>query len=128
MLKRKENNPQLMSAIVNLSSVASEIQYVNFIQYNAVKAFDNMHSKLMSYELKKEIDIISVKPMYVATPLTKVQPNWYHIITPENLSKSVLSQLGHDTETFGAFRHEWQAKLILLLPNILLNRAGINKK
>lgn len=116
------------SAIINLSSFASQIQAVGFIEYNAVKTFNNHHSLLMSEELKENVDVLSVRPMWVATPLAKKTANWYHTITTEMLSNSVLNQLGHDNESFGHFIHEWQARAILNLPNFLLNLRGINSE
>lgn len=123
LLKRKSR-----SAIINLSSFASQIQAVGFTQYTAVKTFNNHHSLLMSEELKENIDVMSVKPMWVSTPLSQKKPNWYHTITTEMLSKSVFNQLGHDNETFGHFTHEWQARLFLNFPNFLLNLRGINSE
>ena len=111
LLLQKLYNRSKRSAIINLSSFASGCQAVGMIPYNAVKAFNNTHSKLCSYELKEKIDCISVKPMYVESPLTKVKADFWHVITTEQLCDSVIRQVGHEIETFGHPKHDWQASL-----------------
>jgi hypothetical protein len=53
----------------------------------------------MSEELKENVDVLSVRPMWVATPLAKKTANWYHTITTEMLSNSVLNPLSIESNT-----------------------------
>lgn len=122
LLSRKDK-----SAIINLASFASMAQVKGFVPYCAGKTFNNMHSKVMHYETEGKIDIMSVKPMYVATPLSQKKANGIDVITVEKLTKTVLSQLGYDIETFGSINHEIQARILLGTPQFLLNFAKIRK-
>lgn len=127
IFKYRYNFYKKHSCIINLSSFASSIVSKKFIQYNSCKAFNDYYSKGIFYELNNKyyIDSISVKPMYVATPLTKMNPNWYHVITTEKLCKSVINQLGFDKESFGHILHEIQARIINSMPNFILKYFGI---
>lgn len=128
MIQRNANTG-LKSCIINLSSFASQIQSVKFVQYHGCKAFNNVHSKLMSYELKDDnIDVMSIKPMFVASPLTKMEPNWYHVISVQQLMNHVMKQIGHDSETFGHLLHEITARVVLSIPNFLLRLKGVNNE
>lgn len=100
-----------MSLIINLSSFASGISLVGFGMYTAGKAFNNHHSKACYYELNKSMDVISIKPMYVETPLSQQKANWLNVITVDQLNNSILKQLGHEISTYGHPRHDWQASL-----------------
>lgn len=124
-LKQLAGRSGKKSAIINLSSFASMCQTRKFITYNAVKTFNNTHSKLVHYELGHCIDSISIKPMWVETPLSKTKENWLNCISVDTLCEAILKQIGHDIETFGAARHEWQANLFLRVPNILLKFRGM---
>jgi 17beta-estradiol 17-dehydrogenase / very-long-chain 3-oxoacyl-CoA reductase len=124
-LKQLASRSGKKSAIINLSSFASMVQTKKFITYNAVKTFNNTHSKLVHYELGHSIDSISIKPMWVETPLSKTKENWINCISVDTLCEAILKQMGYDIETFGAARHEWQANLLLRLPNFLLKFRGM---
>lgn len=100
-----------MSLIMNLSSFASGISLVGFGMYTAGKTFNNHHSKACYYELKNSIDVISIKPMYVETPLSQKKANWLNVISVDQLNTSILNQLGHEISTYGHPRHDWQASL-----------------
>jgi len=114
------------SAIINLSSFGSTVQGVGFITYCAAKTFNNSHSKILSYEMGHCIDTLSVKPMYVTTPLTNYNKG-ANAITVDQLTNNVLPQLGNDIETFGHPKHEFHANLVYCVPNFLLRLSGTNK-
>lgn len=122
MIERNEKK-DLRSCIINLSSFASQLQANKFILYNAVKAFNNHHSKLLSYELKEfNIDSISVKPMWVETPLIKNRKSPINI-TVQQCCQAVLKQVGFEIETFGHIIHELTARFITSFPNFILRRV-----
>lgn len=113
----------LKSSIINISSFASQGQYYNFILYNSVKGFNNNHSKLLSYELSEyDIDVMSVKPLWVDTPLIKRKKSIFKITTKQ-LSGAVLRQIGYEYETFGYIIHELYAYLVLSIPGFILRKV-----
>lgn len=121
MLKRRKK-----SAIVNLSSYGSAYPYRNLATYRATKAFNNLFSKVLHYEESKFIDSISVKPRWIDTPLissTQWKMDSFFVISTSHLTKSVMSQLGYEIETFGYWSHTIIASIIL---NLRLYKIGIN--
>lgn len=112
----------LKSLIVNVASFASTCQGAKFTIYNGVKACSVAHSKLVHYENKTNLDCMVVRPMFVETPLTKPlnkKEGDLNTISVETLTESLSKQYGHDFDTFGAARHEWQARLTLCIPNFI---------
>lgn len=124
ILRNKSKKTEgLKSSIINISSFASQGQYYNFILYNSVKGFNNNHSKLLSYELSEyDIDVMSVKPLWVDTPLIKRKKSILKITTKQ-LSGAVLRQLGYEYETFGYIIHELYAYLVLSIPGFILRKV-----
>ena len=57
------------SAIINLSSSAIDVPYNGYHAYSASKAYDDYLSRCLSYEYPK-LDIISLRPSEVSTPMT----------------------------------------------------------
>lgn len=63
--------------IVNLSSQAALMPAPFFKNSAATKVFDDYFSKALFYELRaKGVDVLSVKPGMVATPMTKRKEDW----------------------------------------------------
>jgi len=128
LIQRSKRTNQ-KSAIINLSSFLSNLQVEKLFLYNAGKTFNHLHSKLLNHELKSyNIDCLSVKPLWVATPLTRKKADNLIVITSEACCKAVLKHLGHDSETTGDIRHEIQEKIYLSIPNFIRNRFGKNSE
>lgn len=128
-LKQLTGRSGLKSSIINLASFASTLQSAKFIMYNAVKACSVAHSKIVHYEHSNSLDCIVVRPMWVETPLSqKKVGDDLNIISVDTLNSAVFKQLGHDFDTFGAARHEWQARLASCLPNFItkFKNCGFN--
>lgn len=61
------------SAIINLSSVAGEYPIPFISTYSATKAYNDFLTQAIQMEYSYKIDILSVRPMYVETGLSKMQ-------------------------------------------------------
>ncbi len=61
------NKRKLKSAIINVSSfiTSMEIGYAQI--YNASKAFDDFFSRSLAIEYRGEVDILSLRPLFVPT-------------------------------------------------------------
>lgn len=128
MIERNKLRKDLRSCIINLSSFASDLQVNKLIIYNAAKAFNSHHSKLLSYELNEfNIDSISVKPLWVETPLIKTRKTPVNI-TVQQCCQAVLQQVGFETETFGHIIHELAARFISSIPNVILRIVKVNNE
>lgn len=100
-----------LSCIINLSSSKGTISVGKTTMYEAAKAFNDHFSKACYYELKKSLDVISLKPMYVETPMTNVKANWYHVLTVDQFVKHSLRLTGQEVSTFSHPKHDWQASI-----------------
>ncbi len=60
------------SDIINLSSVAAENPIPFISTYCATKVYNDFFSQSIQMEYSHKIDILSVRPMYVATGLSKM--------------------------------------------------------
>jgi short-subunit dehydrogenase len=67
MLKREKR-----SAIINLSSVAGTYPLPYISVYSATKALNDFFSQALEMEYSYKIDILSVKPLYVESNLSKM--------------------------------------------------------
>eukprot|EP00045_Choanoeca_perplexa_P002673 m.25907 g.25907 ORF g.25907 m.25907 type:complete len:325 (-) comp11641_c0_seq1:88-1062(-) len=104
--------------IINMSS-ASSIQGLPWSSvYAGTKAFNHAVSLSLSSELRRhKIDVLSVRPWFVATPMTNLKPS-ATIPTPEAVVKAALGKLGHVDECVGVFAHEVHACLMQALPRV----------
>ena len=118
------------SCFINLSSFGGMFVFPKFITYNAVKSYNNVLSKLVHFECNDFVDSLSLKPMWVATPLTQMKEgDNYNIISVEKLVSSTLKQVGFEYETYGAFKHELHASIFLSKFSLIMkNILQINKK
>lgn len=109
---------QEKGAIINLSSLMAESIAGHGNVYNATKRFNDYFSKGLAYE-NPCLDIISVRPSGVATPLSKFKEGQFGIVTAEQCAKSIIDDLGYETETNGHILHTIQAYIVGLLPEYL---------
>ena len=110
MLKRKER-----SAIVNISSFSAEhpIPYVS--TYSATKVYNDFFSRAIQMEYEHKIDILSVRPLYIETNMSK-QARSCTVASKNECAKSSLGYLGIDYETNGTFMHKLMAATTNCLP------------
>ena len=108
------------AAVVNLSSVMAYIIMPNFVSYCAGKAFDHALSAVASSEVGKtqhgaKVDIMSLHPGIVDTPLASKLKDKILEIQKEECAEAALKCLGSTTYTSGHPKHLVMAQFIKTL-------------
>ncbi|EAR88258.2 oxidoreductase, short chain dehydrogenase/reductase family protein (macronuclear) [Tetrahymena thermophila SB210] len=116
LLNRKQK-----SAIINLSSMSSYLIFAGFAMYGGTKSFNDYFSRSLSEEYKGKLDVLSVKPGWVNTPMTDGIPGKFLEITPEQCASNILKQLGRTNLTFGHYKHEMTAFVNYLTIDMINN-------
>jgi 17beta-estradiol 17-dehydrogenase / very-long-chain 3-oxoacyl-CoA reductase len=94
--------------------------------YSASKAYLDFLSRALSYEYQKTIDIISLRPSEVSTPMTHNKKTDLLTILPEDCARGLLNDLGHERVTNGHISHCLQGYLYHLLPECFFNYVFLN--
>ena len=84
--------------------------------YSSSKAFVDFLSRALSYEYGHKIDILSVRPSEVSTPMTFNKQTDIMTILPKDCARGLLRDLGHEKVTNGHWSHSLQGKLYHSLP------------
>ena len=105
MLEREKR-----SAIISLSSLASIMEIHGSVGYCSSKLYDDFISRALSWENDKKIDILSVRPYFVSTPLTRNVSTVLHI-DKNQCAKHSLRSLGYEKYTYGHWWHNLQARI-----------------
>lgn len=87
--------------------------------YSASKAFDDFLSRSLSYEYP-ELDIISLRPSEVSTPMTCFKKDIF-TITPERCAEGLLKDLTYQRTSNGPICHQLQANFYNAVPEWLFN-------
>ena len=97
--------PGNKSGVIALSSVSKVKALAGFTIYGACKSFNDYFSRSLSEEYKGEVDFLSVRPGWVATPMTDGFKKQLEIL-PEECADSALKALGKVTHTPGHWKHK----------------------
>jgi len=119
--------PQLLkrakySAIIDLSSTASIHPLPFYSIYCATKNFNKFFTVALSeeYKSRKKVDIMSVAPFFVTTPMTFGKKGIL-FITPEQCVEGCLKKLGYENCTNGHWWHSLQGWILGVLPHCLVS-------
>lgn len=93
--------------------------------YSASKAYVDFLSRALSYEYK-EIDIVSLRPSEVSTPMTLNKQTDILTITADQCADGFLHHLGYEKITNGFWTHQFQGWLYSLLPEEAFNYFWLN--
>ena len=113
------------SAVIDVSSVASNISFPGKEIYSATKYYNRSFTSAICTKADTDkIDFLSLKPGFVTTPLTFNRPNdWITCNTAECVN-GALRALGHKQETYGSNKHVLFGTFIefifTVIPNELL--------
>jgi short-subunit dehydrogenase len=107
------------SAIINLASVAGEYPIPFIATYCATKAYNDFFTQAIQMEYSHKIDILSVRPMYVATGLSKMEKSCT-VASSKECVQATLKYLGIDYETNGFYMHRLMSYLTSFLPSAIL--------
>ena len=117
--------------ILNLSSMAARIPAPGITVYSATKAYLRSFGCSLSYELKPYgVQMTTVCPAAIATPLYKLDPKWMNvgvriglIRTPQWLVTRALKALFRGRRVLSpAFMNVWLPPLIAALPGPVVAR------
>jgi len=98
------NSRKKKSAIINVSSIMAFRPFGYFAVYSATKAFNDYFSRGLAGEYHN-IDIISLRPSFVSTLMTKEKEKDSITITPNECVQESLKKLGRMTYTTGHWKH-----------------------
>lgn len=83
------------SAIINVSSFSAEHPCPYVTNYSATKAFVDSFSQALSLEYENQIDILSLRPMYVESNMSKQRAS-FTVASRNQCAKSAIRMLGID--------------------------------
>ena len=107
------------SAIINVSSVAGENPIPFISTYSATKAYNDFLSQSLTMEYAHKIDVLSLRPIYVESNLSKMEKSCT-VASAQECAQSALKYLGVDYETNGYYVHRLLSYLTSCLPTPIL--------
>jgi len=104
------------SAIINVGTNAAEIQNprYQFAVYGASKSYLHILSSGMQECWDDKIDIMTAIPRQTKTPMCPV--DFCFTATPEAHVRSILSQVGHEKQSYGTLMHDFEYWLRFKMP------------
>ncbi|EAR88259.1 oxidoreductase, short chain dehydrogenase/reductase family protein (macronuclear) [Tetrahymena thermophila SB210] len=118
----KLRNRGKKSGIINLSSVSTVISMAGFHMYTGTKMFNDYFSKSMGEEYKGIIDVMSLKPGFVDTPLVSSVKEKRLCIQPQECANAALNYLGRYEETNGHYKHMYGSFTQSILKPVINNK------
>jgi len=115
-IKRKKR-----SGIINVGSTCGLRPMPYFTVYSSTKAFNNFFSQALSIEYPG-VDILSLQPLYISTPLTHHKALGPDTVSPRECARGTLDDLGFTRRTFGHWKHKILANLLTFVPHWLFSR------
>jgi len=115
-MMHKYDTMGVRSAIINVGTNAAEIQNprYQYAVYGASKSYLHILSSAMQECWDDKIDIMTAIPRQTKTPMCPV--NFCFTATPEGHVRSILSQLGHEKQSYGTLMHDLEYQLRFKMP------------
>ena len=110
------------SAIINTSSFVGVHPAPFLATYSGSKAFVDAFSTSLYLENNDKIDVISMKPYYVSTKMTKYQKVKYDTISVEDYVDSCIREIGRNSSSFGHYKHKLMDLWYRCLPRRFLEK------
>ena len=98
-------NRTTRSLIINLSSLTGKRPVPIRGAYGATKAYNDILARSLSMELESKIDVVSLKPNYVSTDLTKMKVGGT-VVSAKVEVEATLRDVGYQKETAGHWKHD----------------------
>jgi len=105
---------------MNVSSVGIITRMFAFGTYAATKSFNHTFSHVMQKEVGNLLDILTVCPGPTLSNIVKTKAAPI-VITADEHAIATISKLGHESETFGHWKHTFVPKIVYSLPNFIIN-------
>lgn len=122
ILRKNKVKRDSKASIINLSSLSAEIISSFQNVYGPTKRFNDYMSKGLYYEFNKMgIDVLSVRPAGVVSPLSQLKEDFFVAISADKCAKSIVDCIGYDLETNGYFLHTIYSFIISLIPEFIVN-------
>jgi short-subunit dehydrogenase len=96
--------------------------FAGAVHYSATKTFDDMFSRTIEYELRFKVDVLTVRPFFVTSHMTKNTTSLTHATT-EQTATETINCLGNTDICYGPFSHRIQAAFINLTSPKLVSVA-----
>lgn len=137
---RRFMNRNQPSGLINISSTGSLTPVPGFAVYSATKSFNHMFTLCINEEVKyttrteklEEIDVLSLQPAYVYSPMTSVLDRNGLYIYPEECAECALRVLGKIPYSNGHWKHYIVSFIFRMFPKFLLHpgmlKAGLKGK
>ena len=87
------------------------IVYKGTAHYSATKTFDDFFSRALSYELYPTTDVLTVRPFYVSTPMTKNITS-LTFCSASDTAVEVVNALGNAGICYGPLLHRFNGALV----------------
>jgi short-subunit dehydrogenase len=100
MMERK-----IRSGIVMVSSTGAECPFPVVATYCASKSYASFLAQGVGMEIEDKIDLMSFEPAEVHTNIIAEKPNM-KVISADRAAETCFRDIGYDTSSTGAFRHE----------------------
>ena len=111
------------SLVVNLASTGAIVALPRFSIYTAGKTFVDHFSRILSQELQvtasDKVQVLSLMPGWVQTPMSSQVPNRPLEISPEECARAALKAAGSVSYTNGHWKHFVWASFFKLFKNWL---------
>lgn len=134
LLVPKLKNRRGTSAIINVSSLVTDLPMPGLAQYSATKRFDSVFSQCLHDELASTgIIVMDLRPGYVITPLTDqlfdkvtkkspmiIRKFGFGITTAAICAEAALRDLGLDLNMVGHIKHKLQGVLCAVVPEWII--------
>ena len=99
------------SGIINLSSTGALVVSNGSGHYLSTKVFDDFFSRTTGSYQKKKIDVLTVRPGRVTTPMLKNTVSMAHS-SAQQTAEEIVNSLGRTDICYGPIFHRFQAALI----------------
>lgn len=90
------------------------IVYEGTAHYSATKTYDDVFSEAINMEVNSKVDVLTVRPFYVSTPMTRNTVSATHALASQT-AKEAVDSLGRVDICYGPFTHRLNAALINLV-------------
>lgn len=130
---RRMLNRAVPSAVINVSSTGSIVPVSGLTVYCAGKSFDDLFTLDLNEEVRylvgqeklQDIDILSLQPAFVDTPMTKDFKKKPLVITPEVCAENALRVLGKVNYSSCHWKHLFYATLYRNIPWYVTAKASL---
>lgn len=106
LIRKLSTRGKNRAAIINMSSIVSDYNFVYNCVYAAAKRFDEIQTRALIEEYGDKVDFLCLKPGWVLTQLAIGIREAWNATTAQKFVKHSLKQLAHENVVKGHWKHE----------------------